>query len=282
MSIKPIHNLGFFHDQLYEYNHTACFKGHIIDPEEMNETYLKMIHDESASFKSVFGYMEKQTDINEKMRAVLVDWLIDVHLKFKLQEETLFITTNLIDRYLNQRLVPKQYLQLVGISALMIACKYEEIYSPEINDLLVITENTYTKEELLYMERDILICLGYNITIPSILKFYDLLCINFGLSESHYSLGRYLIEMFLLDYRVNKYNHSLIACSIIYLVMKIHGYTNYHQIKSYCLFNDYDIKMCASDICNLIANIDNLNLVAVINKFSNEVYHSVSKLRLFR
>jgi hypothetical protein len=46
------------------------------------------------------GYMEKQNDINEKMRAILVDWLIEVHLKFKLLPETLFLTVNIIDRYL--------------------------------------------------------------------------------------------------------------------------------------------------------------------------------------
>jgi hypothetical protein len=282
MSIKPIFNFDLFNDAVVnQIVCTNCIKGQIISAEEMNETYLKMIHDEKNIFKSSYGYMNRQTDINEKMRAVLVDWLINVHLRFKLQSETLFMTIYILDRYLSKKLIGKQYLQLAGICALMIACKYEEIYSPEINDLLVITENTYTKENLLLMERDILISLDYDFTIPSIHKFYDMLCINFGLSEKQYFLGRYLTELFLLDYRINKYHHSLIACSVIYLVMKIHNYVNYQQIKSYCLFNDSDLKRCASDICNLIANIETLNLPTILNKFSTDEYNSVSTLKLF-
>jgi hypothetical protein len=282
MSIKPISNFDLFSGVGFmNMDISTCIKGQIINAEEMNETYLKMIHDEKNIFKSVYGYMDRQTDLNEKMRAVLVDWLIDVHHRFKLQSETLFMTIYILDRYLNKRLIAKQYLQLAGICALMIACKFEEIYSPEINDLLIITEGAYTKHDLLLMERDILISLNYDITIPSVLKFYDMLCINFALSEKQYSLGRYLMEMFLLDYRINKYHHSLVACSVIYLVMKINNYTNYQQIKSYCLFNDSDLKRCASDLCNLITNIEMLNLPAVLTKFSTDEYHSVSKMKLF-
>ena len=72
-----------------------------------------------------------QNDINEKMRGILVDWLVDVHIKFKLRPETLFLTINLIDRYLEKVTVPRQKLQLVGVSSMLIACKYEEIYAPE-------------------------------------------------------------------------------------------------------------------------------------------------------
>jgi hypothetical protein len=47
-------------------------------------------------------YMKKQSDINEKMRGILVDWIIEVHLRFKLLPETLFKTVNLIDRFLEK------------------------------------------------------------------------------------------------------------------------------------------------------------------------------------
>lgn len=76
------------------------------------------------------GYMCRQTDINEKMRGILVDWIIEVHLRFKLMPEVLFLTVNLIDRYLEKTSIMRTSLQLVAVSALLIASKYEEIHVP--------------------------------------------------------------------------------------------------------------------------------------------------------
>lgn len=83
------------------------------------------------------------------MRAILVDWIIEVHLKFKLLPETLFITVSLIDRYLEIEQIKRTNLQLVGVTAMLIASKYEEIYAPEVRDFVYITDNAYTKEEIL-------------------------------------------------------------------------------------------------------------------------------------
>ena len=80
--------------------------------------------------------MRKQTDINAKMRSILFDWLVEVHLKFKLVPETLFMTCGLIDRYLEKEQVMRDRLQLVGIAAMFIASKYEEIFAPEYRSLV--------------------------------------------------------------------------------------------------------------------------------------------------
>lgn len=91
------------------------------------------------------------------MRTILTDWLIDVHLKFDLLPETLFLTVNLIDRYLEKGpRVEKSKFQLVGIAALFIACKYEEIYPPEVKDLIYVCDNAYNKKELFEQEGNIL------------------------------------------------------------------------------------------------------------------------------
>ena len=76
--------------------------------------------------------MHLQTDVNEKMRAILIDWLIDVHQKFELSPEALYLTINLIDRFLSVKIVPRRELQLLGMSAMLIATKYEEIWPPEV------------------------------------------------------------------------------------------------------------------------------------------------------
>ncbi|RRT67962.1 hypothetical protein B296_00038768, partial [Ensete ventricosum] len=77
------------------------------------------------------GYMDSQVEINAKMRAILADWLIEVHHKFELMPETLYLTFHIIDRYLSMETVLRREFQLVGVSAMLIASKYEEIWAPE-------------------------------------------------------------------------------------------------------------------------------------------------------
>lgn len=75
-------------------------------------------------------YMASQPEINEQMRAILVDWLIEVHYKFELNPETLYLTINIVDRFLSVKKVQRRELQLLGIGALLVASKYEEIWAP--------------------------------------------------------------------------------------------------------------------------------------------------------
>ena len=76
--------------------------------------------------------MDSQPEINFKMRSILMDWLTEVHRKFELMPETLYLTFNIVDRYLSVKTVPRRELQLVGISSMLIACKYEEIWAPVV------------------------------------------------------------------------------------------------------------------------------------------------------
>ena len=78
------------------------------------------------------GYMDSQVEINAKMRAILADWLIEVHHKFELMPETLYLTLYIVDRYLSMDVVLRREFQLVGVSAMLIASKYEEIWAPQV------------------------------------------------------------------------------------------------------------------------------------------------------
>ena len=84
--------------------------------------------------------MGTQEEINVKMRRILVDWLIDVHMKFKLLPETLCLTINLVDRYTEVTQIKRKNYQLIGVTCMLIASKYEEIYPPFIKDFIYITD----------------------------------------------------------------------------------------------------------------------------------------------
>lgn len=148
------------------------------DPQVNNEYLLEMYKNlilEEKEIKSLFGYMKNQKDMNEKMRAMLIDWIIDVHFKFKLKADTLFLTVWLIDKYLSLKKVKRGKLQLIGVTCMLIACKYEEIYSPEVFDFVYITENSYDKKDIIDLELEILTLLDFNVTVPTSNSFYEII-----------------------------------------------------------------------------------------------------------
>ena len=81
------------------------------------------------------------------MRAILIDWLVEVHMKFRLVPETLYLCVNIIDRYCSIQEVRRSQLQLVGVTALFLACKYEEIYPPEVRDCVCLLYTSDAADE---------------------------------------------------------------------------------------------------------------------------------------
>ena len=96
-----------------------------------------------------------------------------MHRKFRLIPETLYVTVFLIDRYLSLKQIKKSELHILGVASLLISTKYEEIYPPELKDLLSVSENKFTRGEVLAKERDILVTLQFDITTPSAYRFLE-------------------------------------------------------------------------------------------------------------
>merc|ERR1712228_904616 len=103
-----------------------------------------------------FDFMRAQKDLNQRMRPVLVDWLIEVHRKFKLLPSTYFLCINLLDRYLAAQQLSRKKLQLAGCCCLWISSKYHEIYAPEMDDFIYISDNAFDETDLVKMEIEIL------------------------------------------------------------------------------------------------------------------------------
>ena len=173
------------------------------------------------------------------MRAILIDWLIDVHLKFNFKQETLYITIFIIDAYLSIKRIERTNFQLLGITALFIACKQNEILFRKINEYAYITDNAYTEEDIKNMEHKVLNALNFNILFPSSLTFYEILCNKFNLykEKKKFYFGEFLMESFYLDENSLKYTASTIACSIGYIVMKYFKMDNYKECYNSKLFN---------------------------------------------
>ena len=146
------------------------------------------------------NYMDFQKDINPSMREILNDWLIEVHLKFGLLPETLFLTVNLIDRYLSTTSIYRNKLQLVGVTAMLIASKYEEIYPPIVSDFVYITDNAYTREEILAMEERMLMALQFGIHMTSPYRFLERFVYLKNSSDVEKNTALFMLEGSLIQY----------------------------------------------------------------------------------
>ena len=163
--------------------------------------------------------MADQRDINSKMRRILIDWLIEVHMKFRLEPDTLYLCVNIIDRYCKIVAVPRNRLQLVGVTALLIACKYEEIYPPEVRECVYITDRAYQRWEVLAMEHDILGKLNYRISVPTAYPFMLRFLKLANASPLTKHAANYYMERTLQEHDLLRFKPSLLCASSVILAL---------------------------------------------------------------
>ncbi|XP_004290902.1 PREDICTED: cyclin-A1-1 [Fragaria vesca subsp. vesca] len=232
-------------------------------------------------------YMDKiQKDINPSMRAILVDWLVEVAEEYRLVPDTLYLTVNYIDRYLTGNPMNRQRLQLLGVACMMIASKYEEICAPQVEEFCYITDNTYFKEEVLEMESSVLNYLKFEMTAATTKCFLRRFVraaqgVNELPSMQLECLANYLAELSLLDYSMLSYAPSLVAASAIFLA-------NYITLPSkrpwnatlqhYTLYQPSDLRECVKDLHRLCCDNQNSSLPAIREKYSQHKYKYVAKM----
>lgn len=240
------------------------------------------------------SYMSEQRDINARMRAILVDSLIEVHMKFRLVTDTLYLCVNIIDRYCNLVQVPRNKLQLVGVTALLIACKYEEIYPPEVRDCVYITDRAYQRQEVLDMEQDMLSRLRFKITVPTAFPFLKrFLSITDATTLTKFAV-HYYMERTLQEHDLLKYRPSLVGAASVALALNNPDILKKEQSKrikqpglegtkillEYTGFMPEELFECASVIARKIGEepvtASKRQLVAVKRKYDNKKYQFVS------
>ncbi|KAF2223010.1 cyclin-like protein [Elsinoe ampelina] len=162
-------------------------------------------------------YMDLQGELEWKMRGILVDWLLEVHSRFRLLPETLFLAVNIIDRFLSRKVVQLDRLQLVGVTAMFIASKYEEVLSPHVQNFRHVADDGFTEAEILSAERFILAALDYDLSYPNPMNFLRRISKADNYDIQTRTLGKYLLEIGCVDYRFLKYPPSHVAAASMYL-----------------------------------------------------------------
>ena len=277
-------NINLKIQPLFKINIQNNNSDYLYNSEYFDEIYTNLLLEENQSYKNIEqNYMDKQNDINYKMRAILVDWLIEVHFRFHFKMKTLFQTIQIIDLYLSKKIIQKIKLQLLGIASLLIACKENEIFYPQVEEYVNITNNAYTKKELLNMEMHILKTLNFEVLLPTSEEFYNIISKAFNFNKNQHYLGEYFLHSALVDYQILQYKPSAIALSCAYIVMKFYGINGYKDLYSPRMimednFPQKTIKECAKVLCFLVKNLSNSTLRAARDKYSLEEFGNVAEI----
>jgi hypothetical protein len=242
-----------------------------------------LLEEKNIKLKLNINYMKMQDDMNEIMRTILIDWLIEVDYHIHFKRKTLFQTVLIIDLFLSQKTIKKVHLQLLGIASLLIACKENEVYYPKLEVFINITNNAYNKKELLEMEILVLQTLNFEILYPTSDEFYNILSKIFNFNKTQKLLGEYFMDNSLLDYKILKYKPSVIAASCAYLVMKFFGIKgNKELFLSKIIIEEespYEIiKECAKKLCFLVKSLSNSHFKTIKEKYSLKEYDKVALL----
>lgn len=212
------------------------------------------------------------------MRANLVDTLVDAHLKFKLLPQTLFKAVAILDRMLSKNEVTKSRLHLMGVAALFISSKYEEIYPPQPKSFVALSKG-YSSGELIDMEGKALKVFDFNLVFPTSLLYLERLAVDLKLSDKEQYLCQYLLELSLLESKFSSIPAHKLAAASVFLM----GYLLKKQVKlpleQYEL-TEAEVKVVAKELCLALQAAPKLVYQMSRRKYSSFAYFEVSKLYL--
>lgn len=218
-------------------------------------------------------------ELTPEMRKVLINWLHEVSTEFKLKGETLFLTVNYLDRFLSKtRNIPRTKFQLVGVTCLFIAIKYEQIVPMTLDQLVHLTADTYTREDMIVMESEILNILNFELTIPTVKAFLARFIKASRFDPTRTFLANFLAELSLLKYEMVRFPPSVIAASCVYLTLAASG-RNWTPTLSYYSQYGRHSQMFAQCIQQLFQfwfseRVQQRN--SVFEKYSLSEFHSVA------
>ncbi|KOC60224.1 G2/mitotic-specific cyclin-B3 [Habropoda laboriosa] len=226
-------------------------------------------------------YMERQVCLSRWMRALLVDWMVEVQESFELNHETLYLAVKLVDLYLTKVTVGKETLQLLGAASLFIASKYDERIPPMVEDFLYICDGAYTQRELLRMEMSVLKVVDFDLGIPLSYRFLRRYARCAKVSMPTLTLARYILEYSLMDYSTIMISDSKMATAALLLALQMKDLGGWTPTLEY--YSGYKVDDIRDIVILLNEGLHRKHkeaLTTVRNKYSHKIFFEVAKLPL--
>ena len=168
-------------------------------------------------------YLKRQPHVNWEHRGVLINWLMEIHSRFRFLHETLFLCVNILDRLLSVRAVSLQKLQLVGVACLLIACKYEETCSPSVAEIVHLCDKQYKADEIVRAEQYVLKAISWNLSFPGPMGWLRRGSKADEYDEKARTIAKYFLEVGCLEKDLIGIPSSLTAAASLWLARLIIG-----------------------------------------------------------
>lgn len=221
------------------------------------------------------NYIEKQKELNWGMRGILGDWLIQVHARFRLLPETLYLAMHLVDRMLSIRVVSLSRLQLVGVTCMFIAAKYEEIMAPSVKHFVECADAAYTEKDILDAEQYVLRVLGWDCSYPNVMTFLRRVSKAEDFDDQTRSVAKFFVEIACVDHRLLPFPPSQIAAASLWLARLILDRDPWNgNLIHYSTYREKDLIEPANIMINYL--LEPIKHEAFWKKYASKRYMKVS------
>lgn len=277
----------------------------------LQSEYVKDIYNYLQQLEKKFAipkdYLTKQREVTPKMRTVLIDWLNEVHLQFHLFTETFYLTVGIIDRYLKAYTVTsRKHLQLVGVAAMFLACKYEEMYPPLLKDFVFITDDTYSASQIMTMEQHIFRVretrtryivwvslklfpvfftfqkLDFDLSAPTVIHFARRFSKAANTTQLEHTMTKFFIELASIDYSMVHYVPSIVAAAAVFMTMKLKSPQQDDDkiwslnMQFYSKYKLSEIRPVIGSLAKIVLKVPTAKEKAVLTKYSSNSFEKVA------
>lgn len=276
----------------------SCYTKPTDLPEDLADYDLKQVHDSYAEPHYVMDifkyyqtkelqsltkkYLNNQSEITENMRAILVDWLVEIQQNYTLNHETLYLAVKMVDQYLMRQNIKKTDFQLLGATAMLIAAKYDERIPPAIEDFVYSCDNQYKKKDIILMEMEILKKLDFNIGFPLSYRFLRRYARCAELTMEELTLARFILEMSLMEYDLIEERESSIAAASLLLALRMKHFPSKDvwtkTLVYYSGYTEQQVLPLMFKLNKIISAPPKQALSSIRAKYSHRVFMEVAKI----
>lgn len=266
--------------------------------EYQTDIYMSLIEEENQNtFTKFHDYMAYQKELNVHIRAMIVDFNLQLSKMMNLKDKTFYLSIQIMDRFFSVESINQYYFKLLGITCLYVSAKLEELFYPPISDFIYVANcaEIYNEDQVKKLEKLVLDRINFNVLPLYSFCFFEILAMNFNLNKYYKSMGQFLLEICLYEYSFLAFKSSTLAEAVILFILKIMKKDDFYDYISNTNLSDFipgfshsnqhckEINDCTFIIQTLINNIDSSIFLNVLDKYSktkNEFIKEILKFTL--
>lgn len=213
--------------------------------------------------------LTNQTQVNALMRMVLLNWILEIIIVLKLSRKTFYLVIHIIDRYLAHKTSSKEHLQLLGITALFMASKFEDICPPKLRYLCYLCEDVYNPKDIVQLESEILMLLDFNLVIVTPVDFIDIFSLHFGFDESLSETAQMISHLLMLHAKASCIDILKVSAYACDLAAKLRGLSSISFFKGF--LSKKEVSFYRNWSCQILKVIDKYELLGMYKMFGNRM-----------